>query len=173
MQKHRRFDVLLRAFAEAMAQEPTLRALFLGRGTHVDTVVRQPALALGLAEKVILPGYRADDYADYLAAIDFKIFLVPGSEGSCRAAREAMALGIPVLASRRGLLPDLVEDGRCGLVIDDTHENLVKAILRLARDKALRERLGRNAAQKAREHFNMDDQAEAIAGLYARLAERL
>ena len=71
-----------------------------------------------------------------------------------------------------GLIPDLVEPAD----IDETprpRELPTELAPRLARDKALRERLGRNAAQKAREHFNMDDQAEAIAGLYARLAERL
>ena len=170
-QKHRRFDVLLAALAGAMKEEPLLRALVIGRGTHFDELVRRPVHELGLDDKVILPGYLSDDFPDHVAAIDFKIFLVPGSDGSCRAAREAMALGKPVIASQRGILPNLVEDGRCGLVIDDTVDNLREAILTMARDSDMRKRMGEAAAKKARLKFDVERQVETIAELYMRLAE--
>lgn len=80
-------------------------------------------------------------------------------------------MGKPVIAARRGLLPDLVEDGVCGLVIEDTVENLAEAILRLARDRTLREKLGQAAAAKARDKFDIERQVEAIGNLYMRLAE--
>lgn len=173
VQTHRRFDVLLPALAAAMKKEPRIRGMIIGRGTHFDALAREPVKQLGIEDKVIMPGYRADDYADYLAALDVKMFLVPGSDGSCRAVREAMALGKPVLAARRGLLPELVEDGKCGLVVDDTQENLTRAMLKLAHDDELRLRLGRNAAAKAREAFDIDAQVERIGELYQRLAEEL
>ena len=171
VQKHRRFDVLMPALAMAMLQEPALRALIIGRGTHIDALAKRPARELGIADKVIFSGYRQADYRDYVAALDFQIFLVPGSDGSCRAAREAMALGKPVIAGRRGLLPDLVEDGRCGLVVDDNPENLAEAILKLARNRDLREKLGHAAAKKAREKFDIERQVDTIGNLYQRLAE--
>ena len=170
-QRHRRFDVLLAALEGAMKEEPSLRAMILGRGTHFDALVRRPVRELGISEKVILPGYRTNDYVDYLAAADFKVFLVPGSDGSCRAVREAMALGKPVIASRHGLLPELVEDGRCGLVVDDTPDDIMAAILRMTRDREMREQMGRNARAKAREKFDIERQVEAISELYMRLAE--
>ena len=173
VQKHRRFDVLLRAFAKAMAEEPKLKGMIIGRGTHFDNLVREPVTEMGLADRILLPGYRNEDYPDYLAAFDVKVFLVPGSDGSCRAVREAMALGKPILAARRGILPQLVEDGRCGLVVEDTPEQLAAAMLRLARKKVLRERLGRAGAEKAHSRFGLDQQAEVIADLYQRLAEGL
>ena len=64
-------------------------------------------------------------------------------------------MGKPVIASRRGLLPELVEHEECGLVIDDNPEALAQAILRLARDKEMRQRFGQAAAQKAREKFDI------------------
>ncbi len=173
VQRHRRFDVLLKALAAAMEDELSLRGMIIGRGTHLDKLARQPANELGIADRVIFAGYRGDDYVDYLATIDFLIFLVPGSDGSCRAAREAMAMGKPVIASRRGLLPELVEDEKCGLVIEDSPEELARAILRLARDRDLRRRLGRDAAQKACQKFGIEKQVEIIADLYIRLAERM
>jgi len=173
VQQHRRFDVLLTALKGAMQEQPSLRAMILGRGTHFDSLVRRPVREMGIADKVILPGYRTEGYVDYLAAADFKIFLVPGSDGSCRAVREAMALGKPVIAARRGLLPDLVEDGRCGLVIDDTPDNLRRAILRVVRDPGMRGRMGAAAAAKAKDKFGIEKQVEIIAELYMRLAEGL
>jgi len=172
VQRHRRFDVLLPAMARAMEAEPRLRAMIIGRGTHLDAIARQPARRLGIADRTIFTGYRLHDYPDYLASIDFLIFLVPGSDGSCRAVREAMALGKPVIASRRGLLPELVEHERCGLVTDDSPDELAAAILRLTRDEALRRRLGEAAARKAREKFGLERQVEIVADLYMRLVER-
>ena len=171
VQKQRRFDVLLAAMDAAMKEAPSLRLMVIGRGTHFDELMREPVRQLGLEEKVILPGYLTEEYPDYLAGIDFKIYLVPGSDGSCRAVREAMALGKPAIASRRGLLPDLVEDGRCGLVVDDTPENLKGAILRMTRDREMREKMGRAAAEKAKAKFDIEQQVETIADLYMRLAE--
>jgi len=84
-----------------------------------------------------------------------------------------MALGKPIVAARRGILPELVEDGRCGLVLDDTPENLRDALLRMASDAGPRRRMGTAAAEKAREKFRIEWQAEQIADLYMRLAEGL
>jgi glycosyltransferase involved in cell wall biosynthesis len=171
VQSHRRFDVLIPALAKAMSVEPSLRMMIVGRGTHIKTLAVEPVHRLGIADKVVFTGYRRGDYAEYLAAMDFKIFLVPGSDGSCRAVREAMAMGKPIVAADRGLLPELVEDGRCGIVVEDTVEDLAGAILKMARNPELRERLGRNAAKKARERFDIERQVEIIAELYMRLAE--
>lgn len=171
VQSHRRFDVLVPALAKAMKEEPSLRMMIIGRGTNIKTLAVEPVKNHGIADKVVFTGYRRGDFAEYLAAMDFKIFLVPGSDGSCRAVREAMAMGKPVVSSNRGLLPELVEDGRCGIVVEDTVDNLAQVILKMARSPELRERLGKNAAEKARTRFNLDRQVESIAELYMRLAE--
>jgi len=172
-QKHRRFEVFLDALAGSMQRDANLRAIVLGRGTHFDDLVRRPVKELGIDGKVVLPGYISDLYPDTLAALDFKVFLMPGSDGSCRAVREAMALGKPIIAARRGILPELVEDDRCGLVIDDTPENLRNAVLRMASDADMRRRMGKAAAEKAREKFRIEQQTDRIADLYMRLAEGL
>jgi glycosyltransferase involved in cell wall biosynthesis len=171
VQSHRRFDVLIPAVAKAMQQEPSLRMMFIGRGTHIQTLAVEPVKNLGIEDKVVFTGYRRGDFLEYLAAIDFMVFLVPGSDGSCRAVREAMAMGKPIVSSNRGLLPELVEDGRCGIVVEDTVDNLADAIARMTRNPDLRARLGRNAAEKAQTRFNIDRQVEAITELYMRLAE--
>jgi glycosyltransferase involved in cell wall biosynthesis len=168
----RSFELVMQAFAKAMPAEPLLRLLVIGRGMEPDSPAQRAARELGIADRAIFAGYRVVDYADYLAAMDFEIFLAPGSDGSCPVAREAMAMGKPVIGGRSGLLPELVEDGRCGLVVDEpAAEKLAEAVTRLARNRSLREKLGRAAAAKAKEKFDIERQAEAIADLYRRIAE--
>lgn len=169
MQPHRRFDVLFEAVRLAHDRVPQLRVVLLGGGTDIQAVAREPLVAAGLDQIVHVVGRRRDDYADYLAGLDFKIFLMPGSDGTCRAVREAMAMGKPVIAARRGMLAELVSHERAGLVVEDTPQNLAKAIIRLALDEPLRRNLGATAKAHARQHFRMDRQADAVLAFYERL----
>lgn len=169
MQRHRRFGELMQAMKIAGAQVSALRLLAVGRGTHRDAVAVEPAKKLGIQDRVVFAGYRGADFVDVLGAIDFKVFLVPGSDGSCRAVREAMAMGKPVIAARRGLLPELVRDGETGLIVDDTPENLAAAMVRLATDPDLRARLGRAAREDALRRFSPATQAAAIDAFYTRV----
>ena len=121
---------------------------------------------MGLEEVILFPGYRDRDYVEALASIDFLIFLVPGSDGSCRAAREAMAIGRPVIAARRGMLPELVTHGETGLLCDDTEEDLFHAIVEMASNGERRTAMGAASARKAREEFDLDAQARQILKFY-------
>ena len=173
IQPHRRFKPLLEAWRGAMAEDDRLRGIVVGRGTHANEVAVNPARELGIADRVVFTGYRrGDDYVSALRAMDFLIFLMPGSDGSCRAAREAMAMGKPIIATRRGLLPELVEDGVCGLVIHDSPRNLCDAILALAADADLRRRLGEAAARKAAEKFRIELEADRVIDFYSRMPKR-
>jgi len=173
IQWRRRFHVVLEAIARARAEAPGLRALLVGRGTNMHAIAVAPAQKMGLGEVVLLPGYQAgDDYVRALATMDAKLFLVPGTDGSCRAVREAMAMGLPVVTSRRGMLPELVADGERGLVVDDTPEQLAAAIVALARDPERRKALGRHARQYALEHFSLERQEEVVGGVYRELIGR-
>lgn len=173
IQARRRFDVLLDAVAIARTHVPELRLVIIGRGTHQESVAVRPAAERGLVETVVFPGYlKGNDYVAGLLSLDAKIFLVPGTDGSCRAAREAMTLGKPVIAGRRGMLPELVADGETGLVVDDTPENLAKAIIRLARDKGLCGDMGLAARRTALERFDPKRQAESVELVYRKLLER-
>lgn len=169
VQRRRRFDVLLAAVARAHRVLPELRLVVIGRGTHREEVAVRPAQALGLGEVAIFPGYlRDDEYVGGLRALDVKVFLVPGTDGSCRAVREAMALGRPVLASRRGMLPELVTDELDGIVVEDTPQRLGDALVRLGRDADLRTRLGDAARRNAVSRFDPQRQAEEVEAVYVR-----
>ncbi|HHT9134239.1 MAG TPA: glycosyltransferase family 4 protein [Candidatus Avalokitesvara rifleensis] len=170
IQWHRRFDVFLEAFHRASGKMPNLRAMLVGRGTNMVPVAVEPAKRMGLNGKVVFPGYKYDDeYVDALASMDIKVFLVPGTDGSCRAVREAMAMGLPVIAARRGMLPEIVQHGENGFIVDDTPENLSEAIVKLASDEALRRRMGAASRQIAVERFSLDKEVKEIEAVYKSL----
>ena len=171
IQTHRRFEVFLKSIEYAVKEVTRLKIFVIGRGTHIQEVAVKPVEAMGLRDHVVFTGYRLDDYTEILAALDIKVFLVPGSDGSCRAVREAMAMGKPVIVANRGMLPEIVEDGISGLVVEDTPENLSHAIVRLANDVGLREKMGEAARKRMMEEFNLDVQLAKVEGVYKKLSD--
>jgi glycosyltransferase involved in cell wall biosynthesis len=172
IQWRRRYDVFLEAIDRARLALPKLRAIIVGRGTNMKPIAVDPIEAMGLGDVVLLPGHHTgDDFVRTIASMDVKVYLVPGTDGSCRAAREAMAMGVPVIAARRGMLPELVEHGERGLVIDDTPENLANAIVALARDPESRRRMGEAARRYAHARFSLARQASRVGDIYRELME--
>ena len=169
VQAKRRFDFLLHSFKRASRALPNLRLLIIGRGTRLDAVARRPAQQLGIADRVIFAGYRREDYAAALNAMDLKVFLVPGSDGTCRALREAMALGKPAIVSSRGMLPEIVADGVDGIVVAETGSAFIEALQRLGGDAKLRKRMGEAARAKALGEWSLDLQAERAEAVYREL----
>jgi glycosyltransferase involved in cell wall biosynthesis len=98
--------------------------------------------------------------------MDIFVFLMAGSDGTARALREAMAMGKPVIVANRGMLPELVEDGVSGLVVNDTPEELAHAVLYLLHHPERREALGKAAYQKAHRDFPLDRQVEGVEKFY-------
>ena len=89
------------------------------------------------------------------------------------AILEAMALALPVVATRTGGLPELVEDGVSGILVEpDDAEGLAAAIGRLAGDEDTRFRSGRAGAARVRERFDAGDVARQMVALYRRLVAR-
>jgi glycosyltransferase involved in cell wall biosynthesis len=172
IQRHRRFEVLFEAVRRVMADLPSVYFLILGRGTHARAIAHERARELGIEDRVRLPGYvGGEDYPRALACFDLKVFLVPGSDGTCRAVREAMATGVPIVAARRGLLPEIVRDGVDGRIVDDEVEPLKKAIQEIAGDAGLRKKMGQSALERARSEFSQKKQAQKVLDAYRRWLE--
>ena len=169
MQTHRLFPELIEGFAQVARDDERLRLVVLGRGTNRVRVAHEPARNTGLGDRIVFPGYV--DPAEYPSAVpgfDALVFLVPGSDGTCRAAREALTCGVPVIASRRGLLPSFVVPEQNGLLLAaDTPEAIARCIERVASDEELRGQLARGAREYARTHFDLHRQVEIVQQLYS------
>lgn len=166
VQRHRRFELLLEAMARLARREPDARLLVVGRGTHLNAVARRPAVRLGIEDRVVFAGFRGADYPDVLRAMDLFTFLVPGSDGGCRALMEAQACGLPGVTSRRGALPEILVDGETGLLVDEEPQALCDAWHGLLAEPARRAAMGRAARRRAEEAFHPARLAEAVAALY-------
>ena len=174
VQGHRRFDILIEALARLAARRPELRLVVIGRGTRIDELLLAPVRERGLQDALVAPGYLAgDDYPSALCALDACLYLVPGSDGTCRAVCDAMAFGVPVVATQRGILPELLAMRRAGempgVACPETPEALAAEIVRLLRDEPLRRQRGEAALRRAR--LDMDPVRAALRTqeLYARL----
>jgi glycosyltransferase involved in cell wall biosynthesis len=92
--------------------------------------------------------------------------LVPGSDGSCRAVREALACGKPVIATRKGILPELIRDGETGLLIEERPADLVRAILSMCRNNDFRLQSSRAARQYAKSILSPDRYVKRMLACY-------
>jgi glycosyltransferase involved in cell wall biosynthesis len=166
IQTHRRFHILLEAIKIASQEVPKLKLLVIGRGTKEKQLLTKPTGTMGLEDVVIHIGYRTGDYVEAVSCMDFNIFLMPGTDGSCRAVREVMAMGKPVIAADRGMLSTIVDHNITGFVIDDTPENLATAIVRLAKDSELRSKMADASLKKAQDVFSQESMAEKVERVY-------
>ena len=127
---------------------------------------------LGLAERVTLAGERSD-VPELLAAADV-FALASSSEGMPVSVLEAMAAGLPVVASRVGGLAEQVVEGETGVLVEPGDpEDLARALDRLVADIELRRRLGAAGRARAEQAFDLEPFRRAHVELYSReLARR-
>ena len=171
VQPQRRFDLLLDV-ADAVAREcPRFRLVVIGRGSKLERTAREPARRRGLLDRVVFfPGYfEGEDYPAVLRALDVKLFLVPGTDGTARAVREALACGLPVVCTRRGMLPELVRDGVTGHTLEESVPAFAGALLDLWRNPEARRRMGAAARRDAEERFDLRHQVAAVRSVYRAL----
>jgi glycosyltransferase involved in cell wall biosynthesis len=159
---------LIEAFVVAARQRDDLHLLIVGAGPLEDAL-RERAAAAGLADRVHLLGLRGD-VGPVLHALD--LFAFPSLfEGLPLAVIEAMAVGVPVIASSVGPLPEIISHGATGLLVapQDT-DGWASAIIDLAGDEPRRESLGRAGRDHVLRHFTIDATRQAWTDLYEQLA---
>ncbi|MGI4842935.1 MAG: TIGR03088 family PEP-CTERM/XrtA system glycosyltransferase [Janthinobacterium lividum] len=162
---------LVAAFARlrelAPEQRERLRLSIVGDGPLMGAL-REQVASLGLQDVVWLPGARAD-----VAALlhGFSLFALPSlAEGTPVSMLEAMACGLPVVASNVGGIPEVVTDGVEGSLVpvEDT-EALARALASYVRDPALRRQRGEAARARVEAAFSM----RAMLAEYGKLYDRL
>ncbi|HOJ34436.1 MAG TPA: glycosyltransferase family 4 protein [Candidatus Hydrogenedentes bacterium] len=167
MQRHRRFEDFFEAVRLLAASYPNVVVIVVGRGSRQQEVGFDPVRQLGLQRYVRFPGYvDGENYVGMLKAFDVQVMLVPGSDGTCRAVREGMAMGKPVVVARRGMLPEMVEHEKTGLVTDGSPKGLFEALRRLAEDRRYSRELGRNAREFAVREWSLGRQADRVFDVY-------
>jgi glycosyltransferase involved in cell wall biosynthesis len=158
---------LLDAVAQLRREIPDVKALVVGDG-ELRPSLEQRTQALRLSDSVIFTGTRRD-VPEILALLD--VFVLPSLwEGLPIALLEAMAAGLPVVATRVGGVPEVVVDGETGLLVPPRDPDaLSEAILTLLQDPDLRQKMGQAGQERVREYFSVERMVEETEALYERL----
>jgi glycosyltransferase involved in cell wall biosynthesis len=162
-------NFLIQAMAGVVKNHPKGLLVLVGKGED-ERKLKKQAKNLGLTDKVLFLGWRPD--VDEIMGC-FDVFVLPSlNEGMGRVLVEAMAVGLPIVASRVGGIPDLVKDGKNGYLVPPADSAALEgAISDLFQDNAKRKRLGK-AGKKMCRPYSTEAMVEQINNLYARLLEQ-
>jgi glycosyltransferase involved in cell wall biosynthesis len=159
---------LLEVFGEIRAFEPALMLAYLGRGSE-DGHLKNRAAELGIASSVLVAGAKPhNEVATWLAACD--IVVHPSkrvAEGLPNALVEAGAASRAVVASRTAGIPEVIEDGTTGLLVEpENYTELKQAILSLVRDEGRRTAMGEAGRRLVEQKFSWARHADEMLEVY-------
>lgn len=160
------FDILIQAANLLKKTSTNAHILIVGDGENRETLINQ-IKALGVHKNVTLAGYK--DRAEVMSLVKSSdIFIMPSRyEGTPIALLEAGSLGIPIIASNVGGIPELVQDQTEALLVPpDDPQAIAQAVTRLLTDKDLAKTLTVNAINKIQTKFNMERQFELTWSAY-------
>lgn len=164
------FEVLLEATAEVRRRIPEVAVVIAGEGPE-RAMLEGLRARLGLERAVFLPGAR-DDVANVLAALDVAV-CCSDFEGGPLSVMEYMGAGLPVVATRVGGLPELVREGRTGLLVEPRDPgSLAVAVAGLLADPQRRAALGEAGRELQAATYDIDVWVRRLEGLYLELLER-
>ena len=142
--------------------------LFVGRGA-LESRIRHAVAAAGLASRIAVVGF-VPDLPAAMAALDLALYPAIESDGMSRVLFEYLATGTPVVASRVGVVPEVLEHGKTALLVPAGDAGaLAEAIDRLLDDAALGAKLGAAGSELARSRLSGTHVAGELARLYAGL----
>lgn len=166
----------LRAFASFAKTHPAATFTIAGEGP-LEAELKELASSLGIAASVKFTGFLDQSALTALFA-GSHIFLHPSetaggdTEGVPNAMLEAMASGLPVVATRHGGIPEVVVPGESGLLCEEVDPaGLCTALERIAGEPALYRLFSRNAAARVREQFGAGRQIAAVEAIYREAAQ--
>jgi len=161
---------LIEAARRVVSAVPATRFLLVGREDREAVPAREKIRELGLDGHVVLTGARRDIPAILQAT---RVVAHPGEqEGMANAILEAMAAGVPVVASRAGGNPEVVDDGKTGLLVPPGDPvALASAILDLLRDPDRATGMARAGRERIRDRFSLAGMVTGVEESYIELLE--
>jgi glycosyltransferase involved in cell wall biosynthesis len=168
---HKGQRYLVEAAHLVVQQIPDARFVIMGEGElreHLEKQVHEHHLE----KHVLLPGFRTD----VLGCIKgFDLFVMSSvTEGLGTSLLDAMACSRPIVATRAGGIPEIVEDEENGLLVPPRdHTALARAIVRALKDDDLRQRMGEAGFARVKERFTVERMVEQTADVYKRVTSQL
>lgn len=163
-------DVLLRASRILVQEFPGLRVLIAGEGDR-RFALEDLTAELGLQDTVMFLGVRTD-VPDVLAALDVAVSS-SDFEGSPLSVMEYMEAARPVVATRVGGIPDLIDDGEQGLLVEPQDPAaFANAVAQVLRDPERGRQMGERGRERRRTEFDIDVMVRRLEALYEELRQK-
>lgn len=162
---------LIDAMPLVMREVPDAHVVIFGEG-DLRAPLEKQVKHLSLDKRVLLPGFREDVLALVKSADLFVMSSV--TEGLGSAVLDAMAMGLAVVGTRAGGIPEAVMEGETGLLVEPGEPApLAAAIVQLLKDASLRRKYGESGRVRVREGFGVDRLVEGTLAAYAKFAGRV
>jgi glycosyltransferase involved in cell wall biosynthesis len=161
---------LVEAFGRLAGRYPGARLVIVGDGPERGPLAEQAARA-GIADQIVFTGHQSD-VRPYYGAAD--LFVLPShTEGSPNALLEAMAAGLPSVATRVGGVPEIAPGEETALVVESRDpEQFAAAMERLLGDAARMRRMGDTARERVMRLHTLDEYGARLTGIYSGLLAR-
>jgi phosphatidylinositol alpha-1,6-mannosyltransferase len=152
-ERYKGVDKVIELLPEIQKQVPDIHYMIVGDGSDLNRH-KELAERLGVAERVSFMGFLEDE-ALHACYRDADLFVMPSTgEGFGFVFLEAMQYGKPVVAAACTAVPEVVVDGVSGVLVERNNPaQLLDAIIRLCRDRSLRERMGTAGRERLYQHF--------------------
>ncbi len=171
LEYRKNYPLLLAAFAKVLEQHPRAGLLFVGAGPE-EASLRQRTRELALTEHVVFAGYRKD-ITDVLGVMT--VFCSSSqTEGISMAILEAMAGGVPVVATSVGGNPEILPSREYGILApsDDAHA-LAQALADTLRDPEGARRMAQRGRARVLEHFSAERMLQRVEEMYLKLTREI
>ncbi len=150
----KRYEIALKAFASFLELFPNAHLMIVGDGP-VREEMESLAKNLGISKSVTFAGYR-ENVPDLMASSD-AFLLTSKSEGVPQVVTQALGLGLPVVATAVGGVPELIEHEKTGLLVPAEDPEAVKdALVRLAKDPVKAKQMGAEGKIRAHARFSLN-----------------
>lgn len=155
-------EYLIRAVKGLIPLYSNLKLVIVGDG---DAREENERITSSIKENVIFTGYRSDAYR-FMCAAD--IVVLPSlCEGCPNVVLEAMACGTPVIASRVGAVPDIIENDKTGIIVKPKDVvGLKRALVQLMEDRELAREMGERGRGRIENYFTWDAVCKKLEGFY-------
>lgn len=162
-------DLLLKAFASLTQVEPIARLVLVGDGPERRSLERQ-AENLGIRKQTIFAGYQSGESLVRHYSIADVFCITSNYESFSLVTLEAMACELPIIATRVGFIPRIVEHSVNGFLVDNANvQELSAAMSRIASNTAMRLEMGRRNREKVMQKYSWLETARQMVSLYQSL----
>ena len=169
LDQRKKLDYLIGAMPKVVKENPNIKLVIGGKGPEREKL-ELLASRLNIGENIVFVGFiTEEDLPKYYSACDLFTFHTT-YEAFGLVLAEAMARGKPIISTKAGAIPEVIDDGKTGLLVPPLDSDaLAEAILKLANDKGTMTKMANQGRKKVEQEYDWDKIVERYIGIYQEL----